>query len=403
MDVYLYYTASQADIDNNGKNPTGTGFIHNVTTFTPSAGSPGNDFDDVPITQNPAYTITKAITDVDGGGASGNVDEAGDVITYRIVVTNTGNQTLTNMVVSDMIATLGAPVKSVDADSDLDIGETWTYNNAIYSATQADIDNNGGGDGDIDNTATADCDQLSAITASASVPITQNTAFTLTKVATEASVDAAGDVIHYTITVDNSGDMTLTNISINDLLLGALTGLTGDANSDSKLDVNETWTYTGTYTVLQSDIDNNGGGDGDIDNSVTVDFAETDPPQTASASVPIVVFTDLAITKMDNPDPVDVDTNLTYYITVTNNGPGVASGITVNEFLPAGVTFISDNTGGQGNYNSVTNVWSGFGLASGASATLTLVVKVNSPVIDMTVLVNTIVVTGDQNRYTNNQ
>ena len=37
--------------------------------------------------------------------------------------------------------------------------------------TQADIDNNGGGDGDIDNTATADSDQTGPVTDSAAVPL----------------------------------------------------------------------------------------------------------------------------------------------------------------------------------------------------------------------------------------
>ena len=37
--------------------------------------------------------------------------------------------------------------------------------------TQADIDDNGGGDGDIDNTATADSDQTEPVTDSAAVPL----------------------------------------------------------------------------------------------------------------------------------------------------------------------------------------------------------------------------------------
>ena len=32
----------------------------------------------------------------------------------------------------------------------------------------------------------------------------------------------------------------------------------GDTNNDDELDVDETWTYTGSYTVTQSDIDNGG-------------------------------------------------------------------------------------------------------------------------------------------------
>ena len=67
-----------------------------------------------------------------------------------------------------------------------------------------------------------------------------------------------------------------------------------DGESANNLDVSEVWTYTGSYTVPQAALDGNGvgtnglpDGDGDIDNTVTVDFAETDP-QTASKAVPIV-------------------------------------------------------------------------------------------------------------------
>jgi hypothetical protein len=38
--------------------------------------------------------------------------------------------------------------------------------------------------------------------------------------------------------------------------------VSGDTNSDNKLDVNEPWTYSASYTATQTDIDNNGGGDG---------------------------------------------------------------------------------------------------------------------------------------------
>ena len=40
------------------------------------------------------------------------------------------------------------------------------------------------------------------------------------------------------------------------------------------LEVGETWTYTGSYTVTQADIDSNGGGDGFINNTATVSSNE---------------------------------------------------------------------------------------------------------------------------------
>ena len=48
----------------------------------------------------------------------------------------------------------------------------------------------------------------------------------------------------------------------------------------------ETWSCTGSYTVTQADIDNNGGGDGDIDNIATADSNETEP-DTDDEAVPL--------------------------------------------------------------------------------------------------------------------
>ena len=90
--------------------------------------------------------------------------------------------------------------------------------------TQADIDNNGGGDGDIDNTATADSDQTGPASDSAAVPLGQTPALSIEKTVTGVdadttppfSVDAAGDVISYSILVTNTGNQTLTGVSVSD-------------------------------------------------------------------------------------------------------------------------------------------------------------------------------------------
>ena len=50
---------------------------------------------------------------------------------------------------------------------------------------------------------------------------------------------------------------------------------------------------------------------------------------------------DLSITKTDSPDPVNTGSNLTYTITVTNNGPSAATNASWSDTLPAGTTFVS--------------------------------------------------------------
>ena len=57
-----------------------------------------------------------------------------------------------------------------------------------------------------------------------------------------------------------------------------------------------------------------------------LDVRYTCPPPTA----------DISVTKTASPEPIQVNGNLTYSIAVRNNGPGVASGVTLSDTLPAG-------------------------------------------------------------------
>ena len=67
---------------------------------------------------------------------------------------------------------------------------------------------------------------------------------------------------------------------------------------------------------------------------------------------------------------------VTYTLTLTNNGPGVATGMTASDQLPAGVAFVSAQ--GDGSYDSATGVWdlSDATLAKGDVKTITLTVDI---------------------------
>ena len=85
---------------------------------------------------------------------------------------------------------------------------------------------------------------------------------------------------------------------------------------------------------------------------------------------------DLRLTKtVDDPTPDYLD-QVTFTITITNDGPTAASGVEVSDSLPPGLGYDS-STASQGAYVPGTGVWTVGGLASGASATLDIVVDVN--------------------------
>jgi uncharacterized repeat protein (TIGR01451 family) len=56
----------------------------------------------------------------------------------------------------------------------------------------------------------------------------------------------------------------------------------------------------------------------------------------------------------DSPDPVSVGQQLNYTITVRNNGPSIAPGVTLTDTLPAGVTFVSASSGCSNAAGTVT-------------------------------------------------
>jgi uncharacterized repeat protein (TIGR01451 family) len=76
--------------------------------------------------------------------------------------------------------------------------------------------------------------------------------------------------------------------------------------------------------------------------------------QQAGTDVPVIIGgagvsltqrpTDLAITKQDTPDPVGVGQELTYALTVTNNGSNSATNVTITDDLPVGMTFVRSNS-----------------------------------------------------------
>jgi uncharacterized repeat protein (TIGR01451 family) len=289
------YTVTQADINNNGG---GDGDIDNTATVECDQLEPQEDSEEVPIAQNAAYTIDKIVTDIGGEGALSSVGKAGDVISYKINVTNTGNVDLTNVTVMDsLIENLNGPVESLNTDRILEVGETWKYT-GTYTVTMEDIITNGGGDGFIENTATVDSDQLGPESDNADAPIKiipvcePNPAYEIEKSITDvdcrgptASVKEAGDIITYSIVVANTGDVDLTKVAVTDSLID-LEGPVESKNKDSVLEVGETWTYTGMYTVTQQDIDTDGECDGYIDNVATVDCDQLGPK---SDSVRVII------------------------------------------------------------------------------------------------------------------
>ncbi|MEZ4778794.1 MAG: gliding motility-associated C-terminal domain-containing protein [Flavobacteriaceae bacterium] len=382
------YVITQADID--------AGFVQNQATAEGTApnGNTVSDLSDdtsvleddptvVNLCQNAAIAIVKAGVFVDGDG-----DQCADVeesINYTFTVTNQGNVSLSNITVTDPLPGLSAITfvsGDTDGDNQLDVTETWIYS-ASYAITQDDIDA-----GQVTNQATAEGTAPNGSTVSdlsddtsvleddpTVVELCQNPIIDIVKTAVYddgGDCSQPGEVIEYTFTVTNQGNVSLSNIVVNDPLLGGnVPGPdSGDTDGDNELDVTETWIYTGSYTITQDDIDagqvtNQATAEGTAPNGTVVSdlsgsgVGVDEPTITTlcqSASIAIVkagVFVD-----GDGDQCADVEESINYTFTVTNQGNVSLSNITVTDPLPglSAITFVSGDTDGD-NQLDVTETW----------------------------------------------
>uniref|UniRef100_UPI0026050E98 DUF7507 domain-containing protein n=1 Tax=uncultured Sphingorhabdus sp. TaxID=1686106 RepID=UPI0026050E98 len=290
-------TAIQSDLDTNGG---GDGTKDNsATVLATQEGVPSKqvtDTDDAsaPIVPAPSIAITKVFNNWSGGDGDALGDFAGDIANYTIVVTNNGNVTLTNVVVTDPLTGNVYNVGTLaPGASSAPLIET-------YTLTQADLDSNGTLEaanftsGSIENTATATSNQTGPASASAVAPIVYAPAINVTKTFDgwadgEAKGNAVGDIANYTVTVYNTGNITLTNVTVKDPLTGQDVTIASLAPGGSQ-------SYSTSYAITQADLDNNGGGDADIDNTATADSDQTGE-DSASAEAPIEQLPAINVTK----------------------------------------------------------------------------------------------------------
>ncbi|MGE0367231.1 MAG: Calx-beta domain-containing protein, partial [Phycisphaerales bacterium] len=334
-EAWLYtgsYVVTQADIDAGET-------ISNVATASADDHEPVSDDATVPVEQNAELTVVKEVDSVEGGGEGGVVDSAGDVIFYTITVENTGNTSLTGIVVSDPFAD-SDPVRGLDIsgndDDVLDPGEIWSYA-ASHVVTQEEIDSNGGGNGSLENVAIVTSTESPPGSDDASVPVAQIRELAITKDATVpgGTADVAGEVISYTIAVTNAGNAAVANVVVVDdnATPGnaaddvTLTLQGGDTDTDGLLDVGETWTYATTHVVTQADLDAGAA----IVNVATASGTGADTVSD-DATVPVAQDQALAITKDATVPGGTADVAgevISYTIAVTNAGNAAVANVVV--------------------------------------------------------------------------
>ncbi len=222
-------------------------------------------------------------------------------------------------------------------------------------------------------------------TASAATLVNPSANLSLTKTDSPDPV-LQGEELTYTLTASNAGPSSATSVVVTDTLPAGVTYNSGQASQGSCTNASGTVTCTlgtiasganATVTIKVTPPST-----GSITNQASVTSAVSDPSaanNTASASTLVNPVADLSITKSDSPDPVSSGQQLTYAIGVHNSGPSGATGVTVTDTLPGGVTYDSATPSqGSCSHSSGTVTCNLGALANGANATVNIVVTPSS-------------------------
>ncbi|MEO5615321.1 MAG: hypothetical protein ABIR04_10435, partial [Cypionkella sp.] len=333
------YTVTQADIDRSGSllntasasgvTPRGTGVAASDTATVT-----------LPVAA-PALTLVKTALPTPFGAA-------GTRLTYVFTVTNTGNVSLRNAVVTDPMA----PTFSCQI-AQLAPGATSTVCRMEVTITQAQVDA-----GNITNTASVSATASDGSTTTASDTVTtagpaRTPGLKATKT-TLASGTGLGAVARYELVLRNMGNVSLSPAAPVDVMTrldGTVTALdapfafvSGD-DGNGLLDLTEVWRYQASHVITQADIDagglsnqvnasasvEGGGTVSDLsDNGDDSDGNTTDDP----TLLPIVSGPALHVTKViSSLTGQGVGDRVTFTITAMNTGSVTLSNLTLSDSL----------------------------------------------------------------------
>ena len=231
-------------------------------------------------------------------------------------------------------------------------------------------------------------------------PLTPEADLVLTKRVDDNTV-YVGDSVTFTVTLRNDGPNATTGVIVEDALPGRLTYL-GHTVSRGTYDVDSgIWSVgsvaNGASATLEITASPNRTGEatnvaevsvspvsdpdtGDNRATATVTAASRPGPGPDPEPTPTPSGTDLRLSKRADVTSASVGDEVTFTVTLRNDGPKATSGVEVTDVLPAGFTGVS-NTVSRGTYDPETGIWSlddgpgstgSFGV--GASETLSITV-----------------------------
>ena len=221
--------------------------------------------------------------------------------------------------------------------------------------------------------------------ASAVLPVDQEADLSLTKTGSSAN-PSVGDLLTYTLTASNAGPNDATGVTITDPVPP---GLAFSDASDGCTNI------SGTVTCAIGDIPSGGhvtvkvmawvldsAAATSFTNLATVSGDQPDPDpgnNQATANTEVPPFVNLRMTKSASNTSPAAGSDVTYTIAVSNDGPSTASGVTLRDPLPGGLTYVS-SAAAQGSCGASGNlVTCALGsLPAGGSTMVTITARTGS-------------------------
>ena len=319
------YNVTQQIIDD------GLDVVNNVSAYSSqTAGNPVEATVSSRIVTTPGLSVFKQVD-------LANISSP-EVLNYTITVNNTGNVSLTDVGLNDLmpdgsLGSITGPVSDIGIQGVLDVGESWTYS-SNYSVTQNTIDA-----GEILTSTVAVVSKetgSSEVSDSASTIINSLPAMQVTKTVDIPSI-AEPTLLSYEIVVTNTGNTSLTDINVSDVLpdgtTAVLVGPLEDIGKANVIDVGERWTYTTSYQVSQAEID---AGLARVNQVQVLSKQTAATPNTQTAVTTISQSPAISVIKTADKATLEKPELISYTIEVKNEGNVSLSGIALYDTLPDG-------------------------------------------------------------------
>ena len=321
--------------------------------------------------------------------------KVGDTITFEIGVANFGPDTATNVVVNDLLPT-GVTYVSHSASTGTYVPGTgvWTVGTVTTSdfpilTILATVDRPTSGlPPAVTNTATVTGTEYDPDPSNNTDSVTETPQYAdlaVDKVVSDARPNV-GDTITYTVTLSNKGNDTAAGVTILDQLPAGLQFVSaipsqGTYNAGTGIwDVGTVDTlFARTLSIRATVLAPTSGVPQPATNTASVqtsDQYDPDPTNNTDSVTETPQYADLAVEKVvDDPNP-NVGGQITFTITVRNLGADTATGVTLLDVLPTGLTFISASAAAGTSYDPASGVWTVNTLPVGNARILTIAAAV---------------------------